>query len=144
MRIYHPLTKVTFLQLKLVVNLQQLPYLQLSHRMLPQLSQLLLELTEIPEQEFEPKEYLVPEYFYWLLWSCLQGAALPRFHTRSFNPETSWFLNHIRRTIDPVFIDPQDFFLSWSHWSILVLHLLLATIKIRFWYRIFCGVQSSS
>ena len=31
--------------------------------------------------------------------------------------EISWFLNHVRRVIDPVLVDPHDLFFTWSHWS---------------------------
>ena len=39
--------------------------------------------------------------------------------TISFYMQTSLFLNHVQRTIDPVLVDPHDFFFTWSHRSVL-------------------------
>ena len=35
--------------------------------------------------------------------------------TISFYMQTSLFLNHVQRTIDPVLVDPHDLFFTWSH-----------------------------
>ena len=78
MRIYHPSTIAAVLQLQLVVHQQHLPYLLLFHKILPQLSQLLMELQDILGSEIEPEEYLVLEYLLGVLLTMNLSLRFPQ------------------------------------------------------------------